>query len=367
MTATLNGLNLITCSIQEPRIGVWSAVVDVDTDTTITGNVTITIDGVSWVGTVVKGDQHAGRFHAQVVGGAGKLATQLDAKYYLGVSLSAVLDDLMLGTGETLSSTTDSSIRSHSVARWARPQGKASAALKQVADEMSLTWRVLRDGTVWLGTDTFAAVSPTYDEIDKVPGRDSVLIAPDAPTLLPGTTFLSRKVSRVTTSIQDSGLRQEILFESASGGSRVTEDIAAFVDQQVTNRIDYSRMYPAKVLKQAGDGSLEVLPDAQKLRGNGLTRVPIRHGIPGVHVTVPPGGKVLLFFESGDPKLPAVALWPDGSSCNQVKITTPKLIVEGDIECTGEITAKSTTLPVKLSTHRHATAVGPSDSPTPGT
>lgn len=368
MTATLNNLNLLTCTIQEPKIGVWSAVVDVDSDSAISGKVTLAIDGTSWVGTIVKGDLYAGRFHAQIVGGAGKLATVLPAKYYLGVSLQVVLDDLMLGTGEVLSNTTATSIRSHSVARWGRFQGKASAALAKVAAEMSLTWRVLRDGTIWLGEEQWLEAKPQYDEVDRVPGRDSVTIAPETPTVAPGYTFLDKHVSRVTTSIKgDDGLRQEILFESSTGGSRVAEDLNALVDQRVESPIDYSRLYPCKVMAQAGDGSLELLPDAEKLRGNGLTRVPIRHGLPGIRVTVPAGGKVLLFFEAGDPKLPAASLWPDGSSVSEISLTTGTLIVHGDIECTGEITAMSDTLPVKLSTHKHPTSVGPSGAPTPGT
>lgn len=367
MTATLNGKDILSVSIQEPRIGVWSAVVDVDSDEVISGTVKIAIDGVSWVGTVAKGDLHAGRFHAQVVGGAGKLATVLDAKYYQGTSLAVVLDDLMLGTGEKLSSTTSTEIRSHTVPRWSRPQGKASAELVQIADEMVFSWRVLRDGTIWLGAESWPTISPIYDQIDRVPGRDSITIAPESPFVLPGSTFEKQKVSRVTTYIKDVGLRQDILIEGASGGSRVTEDMTAFIGQQVDNKIDYSRMYPSKVLKQSSDGTLELLPDAPKMRGNGLTRVPIRHGIPGLHVVVPAGGKVLLFFEAGDRKLPAACLWPDGSSVTQMKITTPTLIVDGDIQCTGEITAKSQTTPVTLSRHQHGSSTGPTTAPTPGT
>lgn len=44
-----------------------------------------------------------------------------------------------------------------------------------------------------------------------------------------------------------------------------------------------------------------------------------------------------------------------------------KIYFEGDIEASGEITAHSKTLPVKLSTHLHPTPVGPSSAPTPGT
>jgi hypothetical protein len=366
MTATVNGKNLLSATITEPRFGVWSAVIDVDSDEAITGKVTLEIDTVTWVGTVMKGDLHAGRFHAQVVGGAGKLATVLPAKYYLGAPMSVVLGDLMLGTGEELSIAVDDLVRTFSVARWARPQGKASAAIKQCADEMGLVWRVLRSGTIWLGAEKWVDHKPEYDEIDRAPGRDSMLIAPTAPTLQPGVRFLTRNVSRVTTTTKGGGgLRQEILFEVPGASGRVADDIAALIASHTDNKIDYSRLYPAKVLKQAGDGTLELLPDSEKIRGNGLTRVPIRHGIPGVTVKVPPGGKVLLFFESGDPKLPAAALWPTGESVTEVRVKTPKLIVEGDIECTGEITAKSTTLAIKLTDHRHPSSTGPTDIPIP--
>jgi hypothetical protein len=367
MTATLNGKDLLSATITEPRTGVWTAVVDVDADEAITGTVTIVIDTVTWIGTVAKGSLNAGRFHAQVVGGAGKLATVLPAKYYLGAPISVVLQDLMLGTGETLSDVVDDIVRTYTVARWARPLGKASAAIKQCAEEMGLVWRVQREGQIWLGAEKWIDTKPEYDEIDRSPGRDSMLIAPTAPTLQPGVRFLGRNVSRVTTMTKGGGgLRQEVLFEVAAGGGRVAEDIGAIIGHHTENKFDYSRMYPAKVLKQAGDGTLELLPDAERIRGNGLTRVPIRHGIPGVTVKVPAGGKVLLFFESGDPKLPAACLWPDGSSCTEVKIVAPKLIVEGNIECTGEIVAKSTTAPVALSSHLHPSAVGPTGIPTPG-
>jgi len=44
-----------------------------------------------------------------------------------------------------------------------------------------------------------------------------------------------------------------------------------------------------------------------------------------------------------------------------------KITFDGDIEATGEITAKAGSTPVKLTTHLHPTPVGPSSAPTPGT
>lgn len=375
MTATLNGNDVIACTLNEPRIGVWNATVDVDSDKAITGKVTLVIDGVEWVGTVIKGDLHAGRVHAQIVGGVGKLAKSLDVKHYRGATFGSVVSDLMRETGETLSSTTDARVHSHAVSRWTRPLGKASVALKQVADELLFTWRVLRDGTVWLGTDKWEEAKSVHDEISRAPGRDTASIAPDAPHIQPGQTFEGKRVSRVVTSIQEGhGLRQELQFESAAGGSRVAEDLAAIIDLQTGSKIDYSRLYPSRVVRQAGDGSLEILPDAPNLRGNGLTGVPLRTGIPGVSVKVPPGGKVLLYFESGDPKLPSCALWPSGESVlsveltciSELKLTAPSVNITGNVKVLGTVTALDckTTTGTSLLTHVHnATSIGSPTSP----
>lgn len=370
MTATANGHDLLYAVIQEPRTGVWTAVIDVDSEVTLSGAVTLVIDGVTWQGTIARGDLFAGRVHAQVVGGAGKLSTALDAKYYIGITLGVVLADLMMGTGERLSASADTRVLGHSVARWARPKGKAGLALRQVADEiLNVNWRMLRDGTVWLGAESWPTVSPVFDETDQAPGRDSLTIAPDSPIVTPGSTLQGKLVSRVTTTLTPGGLRQEMLFESADNpGNRVMGDIETVVGSIVDNRIDYSRMYPSKVLGQAGDKSLQLIPDDERVRGNGLTRVPIRHGLPGVVVSVPSGGKVLLFFEGGDPKRPAAALWPDGSSVTEIQITAPTLKVIGDLEVTGEVTALSADplTKVTLSKHIHPTAMGPSDKPVGG-
>lgn len=373
MPATANGKDVLYATIQEPRIGRWTATIDVDSDVSMSGQVTLAVDGATWVGTIMHGDLFAGRVHAQVVGGAGKLDTQLDAKYYLGVPLSVVLQDIMLGTGEQLSAASDATVTSHVVTRWARLQSKAGLALRQVGEEIpGISWRTLRDGTQWLGAETWPTVSIDYDEIDKSPSRDSMIIAPNdaPPSVAPGTVFNGRHVSRVTTIVEPGKLRQQLLFQ-ADGDSDdrgPLADIQAVIGSYVDTRIDLGYAYPAKVIKQASDGTLELLCDDAIMRGTGLKRVPIRHGIPGVVVTVPPGGKVLLMFEGGDQKRPIAVLWPDGSSVNQVQITTGTLKVVGDLEVSGEVTARSgnPATKVTLSGHIHPTAMGPSDKPTPG-
>jgi hypothetical protein len=49
------------------------------------------------------------------------------------------------------------------------------------------------------------------------------------------------------------------------------------------------------------------------MRGDGLAKVPIRHGLPGVTVKVKQGARLLLGFEAGDPRRPYASLWEPGA------------------------------------------------------
>lgn len=75
----------------------------------------------------------------------------------------------------------------------------------------------------------------------------------------------------------------------------------------------YLGKYGSTVQRQHEDDSLDLLPDDDRVRGTGLSRVPIRHGLPGVRVRVTPGARVLLGFEAGDPRRPFVADWGPSS------------------------------------------------------
>lgn len=79
----------------------------------------------------------------------------------------------------------------------------------------------------------------------------------------------------------------------------------------------YYAQHPAAVLSQHDDDTVDVLPDDATLRGNGLSNVPIRHGLPGVRVRVVAGSRVLLGFEGGDPARPYVSLW-DAASVEKI-------------------------------------------------
>jgi hypothetical protein len=89
------------------------------------------------------------------------------------------------------------------------------------------------------------------------------------------------------------------------------EAVERVIEYVVRDRL-YLRAYECTVERQAADGSLDLLPDDERIRGTGLSGVPIYHGLPGVTVTVTPGARVLLQFVSGDPQRPFASLWRSG-------------------------------------------------------
>src|SRR5688572_28271881 len=87
--------------------------------------------------------------------------------------------------------------------------------------------------------------------------------------------------------------------------------LEAFV-RWVMRDVAYLASYGATIQSQAADGTVDVYPDSEAIRGNGLTQVPIRHGVPGT-VLVPSGTRCRLRFENGDPSKPYVSEFGNGS------------------------------------------------------
>jgi hypothetical protein len=75
--------------------------------------------------------------------------------------------------------------------------------------------------------------------------------------------------------------------------------------------LDFLARYPARVVKQNGDGTLELIPDDARIPG--MSKVPIRYGVPGIRATVAPGARVLLGFAGGNRDAPEAELWESAS------------------------------------------------------
>lgn len=83
-----------------------------------------------------------------------------------------------------------------------------------------------------------------------------------------------------------------------------------------------------------------------------------------------PDGKVICEFHlkgTGSARLENEKGFIELAASGVVEINGVKISTAGAIEAPGEVTANSASAPVKLSTHLHPTAMGPSGAPTPGT
>jgi hypothetical protein len=86
----------------------------------------------------------------------------------------------------------------------------------------------------------------------------------------------------------------------------LTDALGALIHRWVAPLIRYRASYPARVIAQHEDLSLDVQPDDPTMPG--LCAIPMR-GLPGVRVEVTPGARVLVSFENGDRRLPVATLF----------------------------------------------------------
>lgn len=109
----------------------------------------------------------------------------------------------------------------------------------------------------------------------------------------------------------------------------ITTSLRRIVEAFVGRRLDHLALYPAVVVQQRADGTLDLSPEDARVPS--CQGVPIRLGIPGVTVTVPTGGRVLLGYANGDPSRPYASLWESGT-VTQISVNggTAKVARVGD-------------------------------------
>lgn len=307
MTATANGINVLSGTLSMPRVGAWRADLDLEVSDAakVTGPVTVAIDGTTWLGTAADVGAFADRTRVRVVGGAGGLAKSAGPQFYHAIPGRVVVEDLLAIAGEKLSPTSDMARLGAILSFWTRPAGEVRELLVQIFEELGVDWRILPDGTLWAGVDTWTAAAVPLDTpvLDERAHEGSVVIAEAAPTLLPGTTYRGRRVRELTLNVDAQASRTTAFFETATGGSGdAIRDGLERIVRQATAHVDYYAIYAGKVVAQNADGTLEIRPDAAHMPG--FSRIPIAYGVPGISATVASGARVHVKFEQGSPAHP---------------------------------------------------------------
>jgi hypothetical protein len=217
MLLTANGTSVLRARITLLREGVWHARLQSNAEDAPTGAVTLaTATGdLELSGTLFRGGTFAGKASALIVGGKAGLSKDVPAKYYRGIPARIVLTDALGEVGETLSSTVAGAIIDTNLVKWTRAQGPAANVLRALSVHLGTVWRVLPDGTVWLGTETWPdAPAFTYQILSESPDSRRAVVGTDSFSLRPATMFEGRRVAEVAYEFEPSKVRAEVTFEA---------------------------------------------------------------------------------------------------------------------------------------------------------
>jgi len=309
---TLNGIPVLRGSLVLPRIGRWHADLVVDSPAALAGPVTLAFaDGaLKFDGTIFRGDVSQQSFHCRIVAGANGLAKEVPAKFYTGVPLRLPLGDILKEVGEKLSVSADEGVLARLLPKWSRTKGPAAHALAELADLGEASWRFMPNGSLWLGREGWLEIDFPHQVLRSDPADDRFEIASDLPLLRPGVVFGGRRISAVIHTFGPERVRTEAWIERDSVLGRFKASLASII-RAVMSEVDYHKPYPARVVVQDKDGTLQLKPDSDRIPG--LTGVPIRYGVPGVTARVPPGARCIVEFENGDSRSPIVTAFEPGA------------------------------------------------------
>lgn len=372
---TVNGVGVISGTIIMPKVGVWSAdlVLDQPDGTGFSAGTSATIASGSFslAGTVAA--DRTGDFldavHVRILGGAAGMSKDSTARGFMqpGAFVRDVLNGLAADSGETLSSTIATGFLATNIASWSTLAGEpVSANLRTLLNWIapSYSWRILPDGTLWIGAETWPAASGTFDILEQQPAEGNYTIGCESPFILPGTSLAGiGNVGRVEHQISAGRIRSRVSVELAEGDRGLQGAIARMVAAH-TSDLDFYALYQCQVVTQSTDlTTVDVqFQGANKSKLAGLQRVPVRAGS-GIKIQFATGATVLLGWDGGNPQAPFVCLGLSSESPTAINLagSTP-VARKGDHSGAGTLTLTLTGTTVLSGTY-----VDPDGTSTPVT
>lgn len=292
----------------------WDADADLDVpddQDPPTGPFILNLEGVEFRGTIVpaRSGRYGGRTRVKIVGGAGGLTTELQPKNYAAgvVTVRLVLGDILRESGESLSPDATDPVLDQQLPGWQRGAGQGRDHLTVLADRVGASWRVLRDGNVWFGTEGWPEVEINDPVVEEHHGEGFMASAPAQPLTYPGTVIRGQRVEQVVHRIDRSGLRSEHHARSVRSGLRK-------FTEELTRATDYTKRYRAKVVRVRDDGTVDIITDDARMQGQGIGQCDIRMPAPGMTLIVKPGARCLVGWEDGDPSLPYASCFAQGAT-----------------------------------------------------
>jgi hypothetical protein len=182
-----------------PRTGVWLADLVVNAQDELPDLVVLDLGDVEMPSAVARAELVGGVTHVRLVGGSGGIGDTARPKHYHRPLVRHVLADLLRDAGERLATTATQSVLTTELEAWttlALPTGSMLAALCQVVGN-GANWRVLADGTVWMGVETWPDSGIDARTIESDGANAATMVGTDIPGLWPGTMLGDRRVDVV--------------------------------------------------------------------------------------------------------------------------------------------------------------------------
>jgi hypothetical protein len=162
---SVGGAPLLFGRLIFPRIGAWSAKLTIESPTAPSGAIAVESDdgaALRLAGTAERAEAFHGRTSLRIVGGAGGLGTRLPPRAFSKVPLRIPLADALSVAGERAAPTPSPSLE---LPRWTRAESTAGEEIAALAHVAHASWRLLDDGSVWLGTETWPAAGTELEAL----------------------------------------------------------------------------------------------------------------------------------------------------------------------------------------------------------
>lgn len=315
---TINGNPIVECRLTMPKNGAWimnDLLVDTEDTFSIGDSITAKFLDTTFKGTVLDTGVFQGFQRCTVIGGTGRLPEYLESACYNSIPVGQIVRDIARKTGHQVSTTVDQDVMNANLVGWNILKMQASLALDKVLQVTNSIWRILPDGTLWVGPEKYSTLNAdNYLVIEKFPEEARWNIYNEDILLQPLTSLSGNNIQQVDYYISGKELSIFIYF---------TLNFADSIDS-LTNQNDnilYNSIYRCSVVQQKADGTLDVTPNpSNDLIKNGFSEVPIIYPFPGMKIEVPKDAICYLQFANGDPQYPRVFAWEDQTSTSGIKV-----------------------------------------------
>ncbi len=323
-TAIVNGMPILNgSSISMPEHGRWTARLVVQSDDAISGPVVVeTEDGLFRLsGTAIRGESFAGVVNAFCVAGTDGMSKTVPPKGYRRIPARTVVEDILREAGEALSPASDP--MATELQYWTRHECLAEVALGAIVKRLGMTWRILGDGTVWVGNDSFPSVhNESTFLVEKREDTGTAKYSCAGPFLRPGVKFEGVKVYAVDHSIEPDGVHSTV----RTGGEDVVRGHFARLIAKLAPTDDLTSC-AYRVVKTNADGSLDLVPENQSSKHPGLSGVRLRMPFPGTKCKPLSGAKVLVCWDDGVADAPSALGFASDGSASEIEINCPSVAI----------------------------------------